>query len=80
MCHEKKENSCAGAVIMLIVLMPCLGLNLYDCARKGLWWWFIASLLEFWVLGGVLFWMGIEKFNAVQRRRRAKKLPIGEGP
>lgn len=60
-----------AATAMLLILMVSLGLNMWDSARGGHWIWFTISLLEFWCLGGILFWWGIEKFNARQRRRRA---------
>lgn len=73
MCESSRVRDCWGAVLMLFVCQIFLGLNIYDCARKGHWGWFVASLLEFWFLGGILFWMGIEKFNEIQRKRRSAR-------
>lgn len=68
---SEKDSSRAATSFMLFVLLVALGANLWGSARNGRWIAFTFSLFEFWVIGGVLFWFGIERFNAAQKHRRS---------
>lgn len=60
------------AVAMALAMLAMLGLNMWDSARRGGWVWFVLSLLEFWLLGGILFRMGVDRFMARKRREASK--------